>query len=93
MAEQAGFEVRDVENLREHYALTLRAWAYRLEERQTEVLAAAGEMTYRIWRLSIAASAHSFEVGNLSVYQNLLAKPDHGQINLPLTRADLYARD
>src|SRR5699024_4553244 len=29
--EEAGFEVRDVESLREHYALTLRAWVTNLE--------------------------------------------------------------
>ncbi len=82
-AESARFEVRDLESLREHYALTLRHWRRRLEER----LAEAREAAYRIWRLYLAASAHGFDTGRLSVYQALLAKPDRGKSGLPLTRA------
>ena len=50
----------------------------------------AGEVTYRTWRLYMAASASNFEAGALNVNQTLLAKPAGGQSNLPLTRADLY---
>ncbi len=91
-AERAGFEVRDVESLREHYALTLRQWVQRLEGRRGEAVAAAGENVYRTWRLFMAASAFGFASGRLNVYQALLAKRDaHGRSGLPLTRADLYA--
>jgi cyclopropane-fatty-acyl-phospholipid synthase len=93
IAEQVGFEVRDVENLREHYALTLRHWVERLETRQAEAISVAGEVTYRTWRLYMAASASSFESGGLNVNQTLLAKPAGGQSNLPLSRADLYRPD
>lgn len=89
-AEHAGFEVRDVENLREHYALTLRQWLRRLEARRNEVVAASDEATYCIWRLYMAASANSFERAMLSVKQTLLSKPVGGNCHLPLTRADLY---
>ena len=89
-AENAGFEIRDVENLREHYALTLRHWVRRLEARQTEAVAATDEATYRTWRLYMAISARGFEAGNINVNQMLLAKPDDGQSRLPLTRAHLY---
>jgi len=92
-AERAGFEVRDVENLREHYALTLRQWVSRLEERQAEAVAISDEATYRTWRLYMAASAHSFECGNISVNQTLLSKPLGGNSSLPLTRADLYVQE
>lgn len=91
LAEAAGFEVRDVENLREHYALTLRQWVNRLEARRTEAVKAAGSVTYRTWRLYMSASAHGFESGNLNVNQTLLAKMDSGRSGLPLTRADLYS--
>ncbi|MCC6192420.1 MAG: class I SAM-dependent methyltransferase [Anaerolineales bacterium] len=91
VAEAAGFEVRDVENLREHYALTLRQWVNRLEARRTEAIKAAGEVTYRTWRLYMSASAHGFEAGNISVNQTLLAKMQAGKSSVPLTRADLYA--
>ncbi len=90
-AERAGFEVRDVENLREHYALTLRHWVNRLEARRAEAVRLTDEVTYRTWRLYMAVSAYGFEAGILNVDQSLLAKPDRGKSNVPLTRADLYA--
>ncbi len=92
-AERAGFEVRDVENLREHYALTLRHWVNRLEAHRAEAIDVAGEVIYRTWRLYMAAFAHGFESGDLNVNQTLLAKPEAGQSHLPLIRADLYAPD
>jgi cyclopropane-fatty-acyl-phospholipid synthase len=93
VAEQAGFEVRDVENLREHYALTLRQWVERLEECRMEAMRASDEKTYRTWRLFMSALAYEFESGNINVDQTLLARLDHGHCDLPLTRADLYAFD
>ena len=90
-AEQAGFETRDVENLREHYALTLRHWVRRLEARHAEAASLVGERAYRVWCLYIAASAHGFATGKIGVVQTLLSKPDRrGASGLPLTRADLY---
>lgn len=92
IAEQAGFEVRDAENLREHYALTLRRWVNRLEARRAEAIQSAGEVTYRTWRLYMSASAHGFESGNINVNQTLLAKmTPGGKSNVPFSRADLYA--
>jgi cyclopropane-fatty-acyl-phospholipid synthase len=90
-AEEAGFEVRDVEGLREHYALTLRHWVSRLEARHEEAVRAADEITYRVWRLYMAGSAHQFAKGFMNVYQSLLAKPRDGASGLPLLRSDWYA--
>ena len=92
-AEKAGFEVRDVENLREHYALTLRRWVGRLEARGEDARRASDEITFRTWRLFLAAAALGFERGQISVNQTLLSKPDRGQARLPLTRAHLYSGD
>ncbi len=89
-AEQRGFEVRDVESLREHYALTLSQWVQRLEARKDDVLRIVNEMTYRIWRLYMAGAAHRFRTGQINVYQVVLSKPDRGSSGLPLTRADWY---
>jgi cyclopropane-fatty-acyl-phospholipid synthase len=91
IAEMAGFEVRDVESLREHYALTPRHWVRRLEAHRDEVCRAADEATYRAWRLFFSGSAYRFQTGRRSVYQVLLAKPDQGDSRLPLTRADWYS--
>lgn len=90
-AEPAGFEIRDVENLREHYALTLRHWVRRLEAHYIEARFLVDEATYRTWRLYMAGSAHSFAHGRIAVYQTLLAKVDReGNAHLPLTRNDWY---
>jgi cyclopropane-fatty-acyl-phospholipid synthase len=89
-AEQAGFEVRDVENLREHYHLTLQYWLRRLEARAEEAQRAAGEIKYRMWRVYLAGSAHYFRTARLGLYHTLLVKNDNGHSRLPLTRADWY---
>jgi cyclopropane-fatty-acyl-phospholipid synthase len=90
-AEEAGFEVRDVESLREHYALTLRHWVRRLEAGHAEALRHVDEATYRVWRLYLSGSAHGFTTGRLNVYQALLALPAAGGASgLPLTREDWY---
>lgn len=90
-AENAGFEVRDVENLREHYVQTLRAWVSNLERNRDIAAAAAGEQSYRAWRLYMAGSAQGFRTGRIGVYQSLLAKPAAGgEIDIPATRRDLY---
>jgi cyclopropane-fatty-acyl-phospholipid synthase len=90
-AEAAGFEVRDVENLREHYTLTLRHWLRRLEAARDAAVEFVAAPTYRLWRLYLAASAHGFDCGRLAIYQTLLSKPDrHGHSHLPLTRDDWY---
>jgi len=91
IAEANGFEVRDVECLREHYALTLRHWVRRLEAHHEEALKFVDEPTYRVWRLFLSGSAHGFTVGTNNVYQALLVKPEpSGRSGLPLTRADWY---
>ena len=90
IAEQHGFEVRDVENWREHYALTLRNWVARLENHHAEAVGLVGEVTYRTWRLYMAVSAYGFTTGLFNVNQSLLAKPLHGKTMIPLSRADLY---
>lgn len=90
-AEGSKFEVRDVESLREHYALTLRQWVKRLEAHHEEALKFVDEPTYRIWRLFMSASAYGFASGQLNLYQSLLAKPDESGVSgLPLTRRDWY---
>ncbi len=90
IAEMSGFEVRDVESLREHYALTLRHWVQRLESHHEEACRCTDETTYRIWRLFMSGSAYRFRKGQLNVYQSLLVKHQDGLSKLPLTRTDWY---
>lgn len=90
-AERSGFEVRDVESLREHYLLTLRHWVRRLEARYEDAKRLTDEVTCRVWRLYLYGAAYRFRVGATNVYQALLAKPDGGKSGLPLTRRDWYS--
>jgi cyclopropane-fatty-acyl-phospholipid synthase len=89
-AELAGFEVRDVESLREHYPPTLREWLRRLEANREAAIRASDDVTYRIFRIYLAGSIYGFSTGRVNVYQSLLAKPRHGESALPLTREDWY---
>jgi cyclopropane-fatty-acyl-phospholipid synthase len=90
VAETSGFEVRDVESLREHYALTLRHWLRRLETHHDEARRLTDEPTYRIWRLSHAGAALGFKTNRQTIYQVLCLKPDQDESKLPLTRAEWY---
>lgn len=75
-AEDAGFEVRDVEGLRASYALTLRHWVARLEAHREEAIRATSQETYRIFRAYMAGSAIAFERGAIGVHQLLLVDRD-----------------
>jgi cyclopropane-fatty-acyl-phospholipid synthase len=86
--EGAGFEVRDVESLREHYALTLRAWVANLERDWDEAVRLTSAGRARVWRLYIAGSALAFEAGRIGVNQVLAVKPGaDGASGMHRTRA------
>ncbi|MET9440899.1 cyclopropane-fatty-acyl-phospholipid synthase family protein [Streptomyces sp. NPDC006610] len=83
--ERAGFEVRDVESIREHYALTLRRWVANLEGEWARAVRLAGPGRARVWRLYMAASALAFERNRIGVNQVLAVRtPDSGASGLPL---------
>ncbi|KNB54381.1 SAM-dependent methyltransferase [Streptomyces caatingaensis] len=83
--EEAGFEVRDVEALREHYALTLRRWVANLEENWDACVRLTSPGRARVWRLYMAASALSFERNRIGVNQVLAVRtPGSGDPGLPL---------
>lgn len=91
-AERAGFEIRDVDSLREHYAETLAHWLARLDGRFAEAVALVGARRARAYRLYLASSAVAFRLGRISVYQMLLARrtPDGRARGVPRTRAEWY---
>ncbi|RLU94741.1 SAM-dependent methyltransferase [Streptomyces griseocarneus] len=83
--EEAGFEVRDVESLREHYALTLRAWVANLEAAWREAASLTTPGRARVWRLYMAACALSFERNRIGVNQVLAIRtPESGDSGLSL---------
>ncbi|RKN08696.1 SAM-dependent methyltransferase [Streptomyces radicis] len=85
LLERAGFEVRDVESLREHYAMTLRQWVRNLERHWSEAVRLTSAGRARVWRLYMAASALAFERGSIGVNQTLAVRPtSRGASGLPL---------
>ena len=86
--EGAGFEVRDVESLREHYAQTLRAWVANLEAGWEQAVALSSPGRARVWQLYMAGSALGFEGNRLGVHQVLAVRPgERGTSGMPPTRA------
>lgn len=83
--ESGGLEVLDVEALRRHYALTLRAWVRRIEEHWDEAVRSTSLGRARVWRLYMAASALGFETGLTGVNQVLVQRP--GGTAPPLRRS------
>ena len=86
----AGFELRDMENLRENYVHTLEAWVKKLEKNKDEVVKLVGDVTYRIFRIYMAGATLGFKYGNYGLNQVLCVKSDDGLSGLPLSRADWY---
>ena len=90
----AGLEVRDVENLREHYALTLAAWVERLGASWNEAVGLVGLDRARVWKLYMSGSRIGFDLGSIAVHQILAVRQGaHGKAGLPLTRADWYGAE
>ncbi|MFJ3245650.1 class I SAM-dependent methyltransferase [Streptomyces sp. NPDC088770] len=83
--ERAGFEVRDVESIREHYALTLRRWVANLEADWDRAVRLTSPGRARVWLLYMAASALAFERNRIGVNQVLAVRtPASGDSGMPL---------
>ncbi|MCH8092674.1 MAG: class I SAM-dependent methyltransferase, partial [Proteobacteria bacterium] len=91
--EAEGFEIRDVESWREHYALTTRHWHRRLLANKESAIAEVGAEKVRIWLLYLAGASLALGDGALRIYQTVAVKHKaKGPSGLPPTRADLYAK-
>lgn len=89
--EAAGFEIHDVEGLREHYAQTTRLWCQRLSARKTEAIALVGEAKYRLWVAYLAGVSFAFRNGTIRLFQTVATRHQkNAPLELPPTRADLY---
>lgn len=85
-----GFETLDVEDMREHFELTLREWTRRLYARREDGYRLAGEARTRLWLIYFALFAKGFERGSVLVYQTVAQKRRPGPSGLPLDRKSLY---
>jgi cyclopropane-fatty-acyl-phospholipid synthase len=90
MLEQNGFEVHDVEGLREHYQRTCKRWHDRLLANYDAAVREVGEVKTRMWLIYLAACSIAFERNGVCLYQTLSSKRKRGPSGLPPTRADLY---
>ncbi len=86
IAESAGFEVYDVEDLRRHYELTAAHWLRRIEEKHDEITPVTGEVMYRVYRLSVALMAYGFYANLISLYHFVLRNTEGKGDYPPLTR-------
>ncbi|MEU4689026.1 class I SAM-dependent methyltransferase [Actinoplanes sp. NPDC023714] len=92
LLEEAGFEVRDVHALREHYARTLRAWVANLESEWSAAVNVTTPGRARVWRLYMAASALAFERSHIGVNQILAVRTHRdGASGMPATRSGYLA--
>jgi cyclopropane-fatty-acyl-phospholipid synthase len=85
--QRSGFEVRDVESLREHYSRTLHAWVENLRRSWDAAVGLVGEPRANVWLLYMAASANGFDDGGLAIHQVLGVVPEpDGTSGMPATR-------
>jgi cyclopropane-fatty-acyl-phospholipid synthase len=85
--ERAGFELRDVEGMREHYVRTVQCWIDALEQRWTDFVDVVGDEVARVWRLYLVGGMLSFDEGRMGVDQFLAVRPAaHGTSAMPTTR-------
>jgi cyclopropane-fatty-acyl-phospholipid synthase len=84
-AQDAGLEVLHEENLRPHYAMTLRDWCANLVAHWDEAVAEVGLPTAKVWGLYMAGSRLAFESNGIQLHQVLAVNPaDGGESALPL---------
>lgn len=89
--QRAGFELRDVECLREHYALTLGQWITRLLANWDRAVELVGIERARVWLLYMTGAKVGFENESVGIYQSLFVKPnDQGVVDIPLRRNDWW---
>ncbi len=82
--QRAGLEIRHEENLREHYALTTKAWCDNLDAHWDEAVAEVGLGTAKVWALYLAGSRIGFERNDIQLHQVLAVRPDGGRSGMPL---------
>jgi cyclopropane-fatty-acyl-phospholipid synthase len=88
--QEAGFETIDVENLRRHYARTVREWSDRYQKESEAIRLTVGETKYRMWKVYLAASAYAASTGSLSVHQIVCQKETIDTGNIPWSRRFIY---
>lgn len=85
--ERNGFEVRDVESMREHYYLALKHWSESLYARQSSAISLVGRERVRLWLLYLGMSAMGFWRGAMYDFQTVSRKRSTGLAGFRIGRA------
>ena len=88
--QEGGLEVRDVENLRRHYARTCTAWTDRFEANAEKIRTLTDEKRFRIWHLYLAGCAYAFAHDRISLYQIVCGKAGGDPAQIPWSRKYMY---
>ncbi|MCA1247316.1 cyclopropane-fatty-acyl-phospholipid synthase family protein [Massilia sp. MS-15] len=88
--QEGGLEVRDVENLRRHYARTCAIWTENFESQAAHIRTLTDEKRFRIWHVYLAGCAYAFAHGRISLYQIVCGKADEDVEQLPWSRSYMY---
>ncbi|GAB3427457.1 cyclopropane-fatty-acyl-phospholipid synthase family protein [Massilia solisilvae] len=88
--QQGGLEVRDVENLRRHYARTCATWSENFENNSERIRALTDQKHYRIWRVYLAGCAYAFSHDWISLYQIVCGKAGQDPAMMPWSRRYMY---
>ncbi|MCC2956869.1 cyclopropane-fatty-acyl-phospholipid synthase family protein [Massilia sp. IC2-477] len=88
--QEGGLEVRDVENLRRHYAKTCAIWTENFESRAEHIRKLTDEKRFRIWHVYLAGCAYAFAHGRISLYQIVCGKAEGNVERLPWSRRYMY---
>jgi cyclopropane-fatty-acyl-phospholipid synthase len=88
--QEGGLEVRDVENLRRHYARTCAIWTENFENNAARIRQLADPKTFRIWHVYLAGCAYAFAHDWISLFQIVCGKAGHDPALIPWSRRYMY---
>ncbi len=88
--QQGGLEVRDIENLRRHYARTCALWTENFESRFDAIGALTDAKRLRIWHIYLAGCAYAFAHDWISLYQIVGGKAGEDPVQIPWSRRYMY---
>jgi len=88
--QEGGLEVRDVENLRRHYARTCALWTENFERNAEHIRKTADPKTFRIWHVYLAGCAYAFAQDWISLYQIVCGKAGQDPAQMPWSRRYMY---
>ncbi|HEX8611314.1 MAG TPA: cyclopropane-fatty-acyl-phospholipid synthase family protein [Telluria sp.] len=90
--QEGGLEVRDVENLRRHYARTCAMWTENFEANAERIKGLTDARRFRIWQVYLAGCTHAFTHDWISLYQIVCGKAGRDPAAIPWSRRYMYAQ-